>query len=156
MTDPDPDCKKNVSDSSDSGSATLGRTTFLTPAISACYCDQSVNALLNHWQAVSCGLYALSPGTTVYPKYCSAVYALLDTGRIMEETFFPYAKFEIRELHHSLSSQHTRTHNPCLSALSYFFFSSIGTFVFTPKLRTICLSCKIMSRTVLCSNCCKM
>jgi hypothetical protein len=51
---------------------------------------------------VSCGLYALSPRVTVYGKCnsaCSAVYAHLDSGRIVEETFYPYSKYEIRKVH---------------------------------------------------------
>ncbi len=48
---------------------------------------------------MSCGLYALSPSMTVYGSCRSAVYAHLDSGRIMEETFYPYSKFEIRKVH---------------------------------------------------------
>ena len=47
---------------------------------------------------MSCGLYALSTETTLTRFYCSAVYAVLDTGLLVEEVFCPLAKCETREV----------------------------------------------------------
>ncbi len=47
---------------------------------------------------MSCGLYALSTETTLTRFYCSAVYAVLDTGLLVEEVFCPLSKCETREV----------------------------------------------------------
>jgi hypothetical protein len=49
-------------------------------------------------KAVSCGLYALSSRPVLKGGECSAVYALLHTGLLAEEVFFPLSKCEIREV----------------------------------------------------------
>ncbi len=49
-------------------------------------------------KAVSRGLYALSIRPVMKGGDCSAVYALLHTGLLAEELFFPLSKCEIREV----------------------------------------------------------
>ncbi len=45
---------------------------------------------------MSCGLYALSTRTTLKHLTCSSVYAVLNTGLLIEEGFRPLSKCEIR------------------------------------------------------------
>ena len=69
--------------------------------------NYSVLIIFLYDKAVSSKLYALSTETTAKNIVSSAVYALLDTGLLIEEVYSPLSKCEIREVFQNLRCSNT-------------------------------------------------